>query len=536
MESVLPLACGRPDEGAGATFSRFVYPFAYKAKEQSRPSDEALCFVESDMKSDTFKSRKEYFSFETRDVLFTSAKWMEIPKEKWNKTKWANGITVHCRSRELALSMLPPKLVLFEWNNVEHKILQTGFLFVDLYFQNPKEGQPKPELDDLLEINEYFRYYQCPYLTHSEKFGELFQNVPVSYEIGSDIFIGDTQLPDKKAYAERWINLLKIPLRIQSESKEMFFSLISDIKQQDECQTIYADNRTYVWTAAVLEKGIASLLPFCPNDGRRGAHKYGHWIRLLNVDEPKKNPKETHTDTSTFEQEWAKERTYHRWEEAGTWYGFSYHSGAMLTGPLTPSIPVATHFRGMYFDMVVLLFYVRVTLFRFSKKLTKIARSGTNRNQEKKYRELRENFILFSILYRFPLLSNQQQGLEMYALARKYFDIDELYGETKEEIDTAHEREEMERQAQSTERMERLTNFGIPIATGALIASIFGMNADQYPFLKWISLILKNGIPNWLTLNSKSVSFAVLFIIVLIAAAISFCLIRKPLSKKRGKK
>lgn len=485
MESVLPLACGRPDEGAGATFSRFVYPFAYKAKEQSHPSDEALCFVESKIKSATFNSRKEYFSFETRDVLFTSAKWMEIPKEKWNRTKWANGIKVHCRSRDLTLSMLPPKLVLFEWNNVEfewnnveHKILQTGFLFVDLYFQNPKEGQPKPELDDLLEINEYFRYYQCPYLKHSEKFGELFQNVPVSYEIGSDIFIGDTQLPDKKAYAERWINLLKIPLCIQLESKEVFFSLISHMKQQDECQTIYADNRTYVWTAAVLEKGTASLFPFCPDDGRRGAHKYGHWIRLLNVDEPPKTPKETHTDISNFEQEWAKERTYHRWEQAGTWYGFSYHSGVLM-GSAIENPSIVHHFRDLYFDMAILLFYVRVTLFRFSKELSEIARKKGGKQAES-YQEFRKKFVLFSILYRFPLLSNQQQAVEMYTVARKYFDIDELYHEVKEKIDTAHQLEEMKRQAHATNRIEILTKRGIPIGVAAVVASVFGVNLKQY--------------------------------------------------------
>ncbi|MGH8613413.1 MAG: hypothetical protein ACREYF_15710 [Gammaproteobacteria bacterium] len=62
-----------------------------------------------------------------------------------------------------------------------------------------------------------------------------------------------------------------------------------------------------------------------------------------------------------FEREWAKERTYRRWEEWGSYYGFNYHSGAML-GPPETNPPFWRHFAEVYFDQVLLLLYLRVSL------------------------------------------------------------------------------------------------------------------------------------------------------------------------------
>ena len=176
------------------------------------------------------------------------------------------------------------------------------------------------------------------------------------------------------------------------------------------------------------------------------AHIYGHWIKLLNVDKPDATARHTHFSTR-FEREWAKERTYHRWEEWGTFYGFSYHSGALLCPPFNEpdDVPLWRHFGTMYFDMYLLLLYVRVTLFRFSTQLTAISRDARGQGDDKikdwsdKFEALRWQFALFTNLYQFPLISNQQQGLELYSLARKYLDLDDLYKEVHSEIQSSHD-------------------------------------------------------------------------------------------------
>ena len=109
--------------------------------------------------------------------------------------------------------------------------------------------------------------------------------------------------------------------------------------------------------------------------------------------------------------------------------------------------PLWRHFGGMYFDQALLLLYVRISLFRFSLKLNGISEASLDSRQEvdsreqwtMKFQALRWHFALFANLYQFPLLSNQQQGLEMYTLARKHMDIDAFFDEIQKEIEGRHE-------------------------------------------------------------------------------------------------
>ena len=201
----------------------------------------------------------------------------------------------------------------------------------------------------------------------------------------------------------------------------------------------------------------------------------GHWIKLLNVDKPGKNIDNTH-QSRDFERRWAEERTYKRWEEEGTFYGFNYHCGAMVGPPIDEPLdepPICQHFGQMYFDQVLLLLYIRVALFRFSMELNRIsvdALKGKRRylsRWREDFQRLRWSFALFANLYQFPLLSNQQQGIEMYSLARDYLDVDDLFREVKEEINDCHEylvvREEME-QSSKIERLTRVATIGLGLS------------------------------------------------------------------------
>ena len=223
---------------------------------------------------------------------------------------------------------------------------------------------------------------------------------------------------------------------------------------------------------------------------------YGHWVKLLNVDLPGSTPFGTH-QCREFEREWARDRTYKRWEEWGTFYGFSYHSGAML-GPTMinkdhpekdPEPPLWRHFGQMYFDQILLILYIRVVLFRFSTQLSLISAeardAGRGRWEEwgEEFERLRWNFALFTNLYQFPLLSNQQQGLEMYALARKGMDVDQLFLEVQQEVqgtnDYLMQRRSQDQARVSNElartstRLSILASFGLPVA---LALSFLGMS------------------------------------------------------------
>jgi hypothetical protein len=97
------------------------------------------------------------------------------------------------------------------------------------------------------------------------------------------------------------------------------------------------------------------------------------------------------------------------------------------------------HWFQMYFDQFVFILYMRATLFNFSDTLSRISRGlikppANNEEWRTCFLSLRRKFTFFENLYQFPLLSNQQQGLEMYQLCRRHMDIDELYREVSTEV------------------------------------------------------------------------------------------------------
>lgn len=118
----------------------------------------------------------------------------------------------------------------------------------------------------------------------------------------------------------------------------------------------------------------------------------------------------------------------------------------MLAGPINDP-PTWLHFSEQYLDCALLLLYVRVTLFRFSRELSDISSEARNcrqprqvpRQLRQRFEQLRWDFALFTNLYKFPLISNQQQAIEMYTFARKQLDVDALFEEVEEEVRSSHE-------------------------------------------------------------------------------------------------
>lgn len=525
---MLELICGDPnakqDSFKGASYSRFVLPFAYRPEQDSTLSTAQLYFAPAP--PDDQILREAYLTQETADVLFKRARWMQFqgPAEHWN-------VTVSGRDGQaLTVTIASPWLVLFESPDrlednpapSEEDLLRTGFLLVELYF--PEGQDNRPNLDELLTINELFRYWRSPFPRHAEVKGykRLLDDVPLKLTDPQSPLIKDC--PTADIYLERWASFLELPIKLGNDIGRLFpvhwdkdtrAWVIPDqgLSTQEKTTAaksrgwaVYADERAFVWTCALLEKGGNELRQTFKHaehaaDAPAPPWSFGHWVKLLNVDPPEKAGAEekpppsqeelvrrTH-NSRRFEQAWAKERTYLRWAELGTFYGFAYHGGAMLAEPMDEP-PLWRHFGQMYFDQVLLLLYLRVTLFRFSTRLNEISatamkRSGHAKNNKEwleQFQQLRWAFMHFTNLYQFPLISNQQQGIEMYALARKVMDVDEFYREVKEEIHNANDY----LTAKTTMKLTEVATIVLPLVLGS---SVLGMNlfsADEW----WSRILL----------------------------------------------
>lgn len=516
-----------------SAYSRFVLPFAWKKEEDSPgdPGDSKTYYAP--VEKQAFKERYTYFTRETGRVLFERARWLELRYS--GDAPWDEKQAVHLtKGKTIIARMGCPRMVLFECDcRQSSTLLQTGFLLVDIYLEPHKEGAA-PALDDLLLFNEFFRYVFRPHKKHFEdgekpRFRDIFPNDVARHGSNTNTDTEQYKQDDKteqltddaihKIYFDRWAGLLKYPAELDGKR----YRIVSDedidaaldhiqnpVENPERDFLIYADNRTYVWSAAVLENGVQELKNMARSDSSKAAD-YGHWVKLLNVDPPGKTQSRTHHGPNPFEREWANERTYKRWESWGTWYGFSSHSGVMLAKHPEPNdLPVVDHFSTFYFDIVLLLLYLRVNLFRFSNEIGNLFDQG--KLNETEFEEIREAFAQFTIHYQFPTLSNQQQAIEMYSLARKHFDIDPLFDEVKAEIHETYEYLEMKRGNRLAHTANVIAQRGLPLAAGGVAAGVLGVNIDDFNLVAcwpWINGACE---PNLEFFSLAAIIFATIFL------------------------
>lgn len=541
---MIPLECGDPAQKP-ATYTRFVLPFSYWPVKVPRQKS-SYFYRPIETNGNDFIWRKNYLTVETASVLFDRAKWFELQGAESHVD-----FRMHRGARNVTIRLAKARLVLFEWpkdpeargNDEQKDPLCIGFLIVETSFPNAKEA---PNLDDLLELNDKFRFWYQPYPNHEKFYQQTLSRCPI------DICQPERTISDgdpSEIYFKRWASLLEIPVEDEAGKMWQLFPeswkdeaekwIAGDRKPWHSGWIVYADNRTFVWTCAIVEQGGKRLQELFDswdlgNQSRLKASSFGHWVKLLNVDRPESKPAETHRGVAEFERQWADEHTYHRWEESGTFYGFNYHCGAML-GPSLREPPLWQYFGEMYFDQILLLLYLRVGSFRFSRRLSRISaeaqdsmtlgNSNTDNGFEKwrdDFQRLRWSFALFTNLYEFPLLSNQQQSIEMYELARKHMDVEEFFREIQEEIRSSHDYLAIHTGQDQTETTTLLTVVATVGLTLGLVFGFWGMNI----------LTSQSSLP-WAGDSSLQLVLLVLSIAVFYGVLLTLTLVySKPLMKR----
>ncbi len=453
----IPIETGDPAGASPASFTRFVLPFAWSLEPTASAAETSGVYRRDDLS--ITGDRRKYFTPETAKALYDRALWLKL---EGSGDDAAGTFTFHVERKAIAVEIAPPRLVLFEADVRKRKpsVTGTGFLLVDVSFPAPRSPEQAPTLDDLLLINERFRYWRCPWEGHLTKTSQT-PSGDASYQTLLKE-LRSTDGAENHPYFDWWENLLRFPVEINGAR----FQLVSNDALENSRQWIdsgkgkagwiaYTDDRAFVWTCA--------LTPGGSHDASRTLDPvHGpEWVRLLNVDPTK-------DELSLFEREWSEQRTYTRWKEAGTLYGFTTHSGAMLGAPVA-GLPTWQHFRELYFDELLLLLYLRVSIFRFKAELAEISEDLTQDLRERaiadRFRDHRALLTFLTNLYRFPLLSSQQQGIEMYVGMREALDIHELFTEVHEEVKTTHEMFEL----LTTSRMGEATAF---LAIGGLILGV----------------------------------------------------------------
>lgn len=519
-----------------ASFTRFVLPFSCRVELNELSNDkEAFCFYES-QGHDWFTSaspppsegkfflskkriplaeRKNYLTPETGRVLYESAKWFVL-KNKDGSEIQSRKASVKIANRSVVIALRPPGVILFDYDRLiergqggccSSESSGQGMLVQEAWF--PQMQSTDVRLADMLFFNELFRYWQKPFAKHPYKEYEpqgRYMDLKALWE-------SDDTGRGAANYKERWEALLNHS--VTDRLKNCLRMRPAQCHQGILDAENFSDNRAYVWTCAVKRspdkiqgsirlknrfqrphrsfsfiknEAIAEYqnskaldesahdLSVAKMDQRSMAHESClPWLMLLNVDQPGG----LNYPPSPFERSWVLSRTYTRWAHTGALYGFTSHSGVMMTGPNFEP-PTWQHFREIYFDQALLLLHVRVSIFKFSERISRATQKLANKLNDETLEEfdvMLQDFTQFTNFYRFPLISNQQQAVEMYVLMREQMDVNDLYEEVRSEIQNTREflATMVERkQAKTVERLTLVAAVGLCIS---ILLSAWGIDS-----------------------------------------------------------
>ncbi|MBU2548101.1 MAG: CorA family divalent cation transporter [Proteobacteria bacterium] len=192
--------------------------------------------------------------------------------------------------------------------------------------------------------------------------------------------------------------------------------------------------------------------------------------------------------------------TYNRWRNAGTRFGFTRYSDVCLGfGGFTVD-ELFPHFNSMYYQMTLVALYYRASLIDFSHQVAVASREliegPAQVIRRDRFIELKKEFMLFTNIYWFKELTNQDQGIELFDYYKRAFNFDEMYDQVKEEIDRADSYLEILQNNRYNDLTRKFTHGGALLGIMAIVTGYFGMNFNE--------IADRNGILNqFLSLLSK---------------------------------
>jgi hypothetical protein len=180
-----------------------------------------------------------------------------------------------------------------------------------------------------------------------------------------------------------------------------------------------------------------------------------------------------------MQQDLIRKSTYFRWKDWGTLYGVTRYSFVCLTdrGYFGTNI-ILNHMKTMYLQMAILLLAQRASIVRFSDEITALSdiENKKDKRLSDKIANLYKNYLRFKNKLYFKEITPQEQGIELYDMAREVMRIDSDITDLSNEINSLNNYAFVLDEKEEREEMNKLTKLGTIFLPGTFLAGIFGMN------------------------------------------------------------
>lgn len=247
-------------------------------------------------------------------------------------------------------------------------------------------------------------------------------------------------------------------------------SLIEDFQQDLEVQPVI-DDRMFV---SCWYGNNAMVTPF-KNDSEKAKHfsESKEWYSYTYVDDGYPT-----CQNEEMRKQLVKRDTYFRWSNLGTLYGITRYSFMLLTDEDYFAINIlANHLRTIYARMVEYVLIQKMSILNFSGAVTHVCNlRGKSEVIAKCIRSLHKEYIRFMNQYYFKEVTAQDQGIELYAMLEKQFEIETCAKDLEEEIGELHEYATLMIDSERNVKAERLNIIAIIALPATIVAGLFGMN------------------------------------------------------------
>lgn len=195
------------------------------------------------------------------------------------------------------------------------------------------------------------------------------------------------------------------------------------------------------------------------------------WYKYLFIDGNGINVKNTE-----MKEQLLKKATYDRWSDNGTLWGVSRYSMVVLTD--SSGFWLSRHLHSMYSQMIIILLATRSSILRFSDEVATLASDDTL--EIDRLTRLYQRYLIFYNRLNFKELTHQEQGIELYNMAREQMKIDEHIEKLDNKFTKLFEFANLQEEKKSTQSMNDISKIGAIFLPPSLLVALFSMGIYDY--------------------------------------------------------
>jgi hypothetical protein len=409
-----------------------------------------------------------YFSEPVRDTLYNTHETFKEAETAYYYAKkpGANATyTIEVRTQEGVRSFS------LDLTDVALRIFETGIGIVTFECENHRYG----DFEDILKINDFGRRVYPQFLDDrgsgdfvcGTKSAFLAESIKIDLDNGfgsiKESFDGYDTIPTHIVIGRHILHTLGEDLFGEHDGALYRIAPV-------------LDDRMFVLSYAENEALLS-----CLQQDEEQFKMNDEWYRYLFVDGGSKT-----VQYSPMQKRLVEEATYPRWLGWGTLWGITRYSLVVLTTSSGREL-VLPHAQYIYHQMAILILATHASLARFGHEVSLLSSIKSGKREDTRIKELSakvkrlyEYYIKFVNKLHFREITFQDQGIELYAIAKKLLHFDKEMQDLDNEIAELHNYIAMESERERNERLEKITKLGAVFLPPTLLAGILGMNSADY--------------------------------------------------------